>query len=74
MVKNKTEKVPTFTLQTKVVSVVDVEVKAHNLEEAVQLGRELKLTDVFSFEPGVIENASRLSIVAVIAPDDWGVD
>lgn len=69
----KKPKTPTFTVQVKAVTVVDVEIEAASLAQAVELGNTLKITDVMTYEPRVTENDSKVTVVGIWSQEDWGV-
>ena len=66
-------KLTEFTAQVKVVAVMDVTIRAANMNEAIQQANNLKLNDVFENQEGVTENDNRVSIVGLFG-GDWGMD
>lgn len=68
MTKKKTK---TYTLQVKVVAIVDHEVEAENLIQAVELAKTVKDTDVITYEGSV--NDSRVAIVGIFGGEDWDI-
>jgi hypothetical protein len=56
----------------KAVTVVDVEIEAGSLAQAVKLGNRMKITDVMTYEPRVTENDSKVTVVGIWSHDDWG--
>jgi hypothetical protein len=65
---------PTYTLQVKAVTVVDVEIVAESLVQAVELGNTMKITDVMTYEPKVTENDSKVTVVGIWSHEQWGTD
>lgn len=73
MVKVKASELPSYSLHVKVLTVVDVSIKAESFEEAVRLGKELKTSDLVSYEERVSEYDSKTSLLSITSPEDWGV-
>jgi hypothetical protein len=65
---------PTFTLQVKVVTVVDVPVEADSIEQALEIGKTTRLSDVVAYEDGVIENDHKVEVIGVLSNQDWGTN
>lgn len=70
----KREKKPTWTVQTKVVLVADVEVEADTLEDAIALGKTWKLRDVISLDEAATEGDSKVTILGAYSQESWGTD
>jgi hypothetical protein len=71
---NRKPAVPRFTLQMRVVTVVDYDIEASDMQQAVELSKTVRLTDLMEYADGVTENASSVKPVAVISQEDWHVD
>jgi hypothetical protein len=67
-------KTPTFTLQVKVTAVIDVEVEAATIEQALEIGKTTRLGDVVAYEDGVIENDHKVEVIGVLSNQDWGTN
>jgi hypothetical protein len=69
--KKKTIK-PTYTVQVKLVTVVDVEVEAQTLDDALEIGRAWKRSDIIEYTKAVSENDHHIKVLGVYSQEDWG--
>lgn len=65
---------PTFTLQVRCVTVVDVPVEADSIEQALEFGKATRLSDVVTYENGIVENDSKVEVIGVLSNQDWGTN
>jgi hypothetical protein len=65
---------PTYTLQVRAVTVVDVPIEADSIERALEIGRATRLSDVMTYEDGVVENDSKVEVIGVLSNQDWGTN
>jgi hypothetical protein len=62
-------KLKNFTVQLKLVVVVDAEVKAQNMVQAMEQATFLKDVDVVTYKAPV--NESRVSVLGIFGGEEW---
>lgn len=67
---------PTFSVQTRLVLVADVEVEAEadTLEEAIEIGKTWTMKDIVKLDPAASECDSKLRVVGAFSQASWGTD
>ena len=67
MVKSKNK---SFTVQFKIVTVVDQEIRAESFEGALELAKIYKDTDIIDYRDNGV-NDSRITIIGMFGGEDW---
>ena len=67
----KAPKKQSFTVQMKVVAVVDVEIKADNFSAALEQAKALDMKDMLTTTDGTSYNDDRLCVVGIFGGEEW---
>jgi hypothetical protein len=51
---------------------VDVEVEAQTLDDALEIGRAWKRSDIIEYTKAVSENDHHIKVLGVYSQEDWG--
>lgn len=70
----KKSKTPTFTVQCKLVVVLDVEVEAPTLEEAIAIGKSWSREDLVTLDDSATEYDSKTTVVGAYSQKAWSVE
>lgn len=68
------ESKPKYTVYVRLLSVVEVEVEADTVEEALAIGRTWERSDILTYTDDVSENDYSLRVFGALNPADWSTD